>query len=297
MNTHFSDRPRTRTDKTLFKVLFSKALSVLLFSVLAASVIGCGSGLVGSGPTITQGLSIQGVQRIIVHDSLNVHISYSEQEKADLSGHTNLLPYFKYEQEGDTLNLRLHHGAQILEGDLTVVLALPRLRELRVVDGSRVHLKRLETRGDLRLDFSGMSDIRIDLHSDAQVDIDINGSSRVQGQLRANVIRWKLTGNSRALARVHTNQNHLDASGSSWVEFVGESNLFQVGLSGGSKGFFSLLKAQEIDAHLSGASQGIVSHDGSLRALLEGASKLFCRGQPHIEKLDTTGGSVLEPIQ
>ena len=40
MNTHFSNCPRTRTDKTLFKVLFSKALSVVLFSVLAACVIG-----------------------------------------------------------------------------------------------------------------------------------------------------------------------------------------------------------------------------------------------------------------
>ncbi len=274
-----------------------KAFSVIVFCWLATSLLGCGPVLVGSGGITTQGISVQGVQRVIIHDSLNVHISYSEQEKVEITGHANLIPFLKYEQEGDTLNLRLRDGAQILEGDLTVVMALPRLRELRVVDGSRVDIKRLETHGDLRLDFSGMSDIKIDLHTDGQVDLDVNGSSRVQGQLRANVLRWKLTGNSRSMARIHADQVDLDASGTSWVDFVGECNLFRIGLAGGSKGFFSSLTAQQIDAHLSGASQGIIKHNGKLTALLEGGSRLFHRGQPQVDKLETTGGATLEPVQ
>ncbi|MCB9638940.1 MAG: DUF2807 domain-containing protein [Myxococcales bacterium] len=271
-----------------------KSLQIIALGWIAFANFGCGPELVGTGPSTSRELNIQDVDRIIIHDSLNVDISLGDTYKSSIEGPINLLEFFRAEQEGSTLNLRLKYNAKILQGDLTFFITLPKLRELRVVDASKVQIKKLQTQGDLRLDFSGMSDIQIDADTDGFIDIEVAGNSVVKGQIRAKSVRWKLTGNSRSLTRIHADENELDASGGSWVNFVGECNSFRFVLAGGSKGFFDNFNLQTIQAELSGDSSGIIRHEGQLNALIEGNSTLFCIGNPQIGDLKTTGGGQLQ---
>jgi hypothetical protein len=275
----------------------SFSLFSLTFSFLALFFVsGCGPALVGSGSTARQELSINGVERIVVHHSLDLSITHHEEESAMAVGDENLIPYLEYKQEAKTLHLRLRENAEILRGNLTVALRLPTLRSLNIIAGSRVRIKSLQTKGDLHIELSGMSEVDIEEgKTDAAADFLIEGSSLLKGQFQARSMSFRLTGNSRVVMRLLAETTTFDASGSSWVNFVGEVDELRFHLAGGSKGFFEQLTIDHLDAHLSGNSKGILRHDGTLNALLEGGSRLFYRGQPTLQKIEKTGGSELVP--
>lgn len=270
-------------------------LLTLLLGCLAYFAVACGTPIFGTGEILTQTLHNKGFTRVEVHSSLQVRIAYGKKYAGKIVAHGNLMDMVQIEQHGEVLQIRLKNNIKIIEGLAEVSLVMPRLVEFRVVAGNKVTIPMLETRGNLRLDFSGQSGVSGEVKTDGLIDIEVAGGSFFTGTLRSARTTWKLTGGSATTARIYAKDTNLDASGNSSVDFSGIGERFVFELAGGSNGNFKHFLHTSIDATLSGSSAGLIRLNGTLTALIEGLSHLYYQGTPKVERLKTTGGGRLLP--
>ena len=88
-----------------------------------------------------------------------------------------------------------------------------------------------------------------------------------------------------------SNDLQIELSGGSICRMSGTANNLSVTASGGSNFDLNELVVHNAQIELSGGSQGTINLNGTLNADLSGGSRLFYRGSPILENINTSGGS------
>jgi hypothetical protein len=151
--------------------------------------------------------------------------------------------------------------------------------------------------GVLEFDFSR------NLNRRSPVDIDITLpnliASNLSGAAEATisgfgggttVMRFVLSGASKANVEGTSAQTHLDLSGASVLTLNGNTNLLTGTISGASELKAFTTPAQEVDISASGGSKAYVHAQNILRADATGGSRIVYKGSPTVKEITSSGG-------
>lgn len=227
--------------------------------VTAVSLSGCSTGVVsGSGNLVTEEMDFHDFTGVEVSSSFEVAIVQSDSYSVSITVDDNLFDFTQVSKTGKTLKIGLKSGYSYRPGTLKAVINMPNLSGLDLSGASRVTISGFSSSQDFKLNLSGASD--------------------VTGGITADNANFSL-------------------SGASTVDLAGSANDMHITASGGSQLYLDKFPVRNADVNLSGGSETTVKLDGTLKGDLSGGSQLYYVGEPTIEDIDISGGSVLEIIE
>lgn len=217
-------------------------------------LLGCVSGVVGSGNLTTREFDLAGFVRVEAGSTFVVDIAQAPGYRVAVTADDNLFQYLDVSVSGSTLRLRVRPGVSLNRATLKATIAMPTLEALNLSGAARGNVTGLQ--------------------STAGLNLDLSGASALTGSLAAGDIR-------------------VEASGASQVTLTGSGGNLRLNGSGASQLDLGGLAVRDADVELSGASRSTVNASGRLDAELSDASTLVYRGNPTLGRIETSGGSTL----
>lgn len=230
---------------------------ILCFGSLAAAGCGgLGSGLVGSGNTVTRTYDFTDFSEIELGHAFEATINPGDTFAVSVTVDDNLVEHLIVEQDGARLRIGLDPTTLLARATLQAEITLPALT---------------------RLDVSGASQAQLNgFSSDAAFTSHASGASRIHGDLIAGDLV-------------------LDASGASTISLAGTAGNARATASGASTIDLEEMSVQDAVANASGASNVTVNLSGRLDVDASGASNIYYLGEPTLGNIDTSGNSDVSP--
>ncbi len=261
---------RMSNGKTLAIIAAALMLGYLAFNWSAVSIA-------GSGNIVAQDEPLAGFDAIELSHAFRVNVSRARAFSVRLQVDDNVVPYLRVDTSSDILRIGLkpfrHYRLQ--DVTLSAEVTLPALRGVELSGASRLSLSGFASDERFRADLSGASALEGELVA-GDVSLDLSGGSRFEGTLEARDLRVEASGASRVTLSGTARGLSLDVSGAS-----------QIDLSG--------LPLGDATVDASGASAVTVRASGTLHVDASGASHVSYLGEPTLGRIDTSGGSRVEP--
>lgn len=86
--------------------------------------------ITGNGPVVTETRSISNFNEVSVSGSTDVFITYGNNFKVEVKGHSNLLPYFESRLVGNTLYLGYGSDVNVHNDNTEVYITMPLIKSL-----------------------------------------------------------------------------------------------------------------------------------------------------------------------
>lgn len=253
---------------------------IALLAVATVSLsLAAGCGFVsGSGNVIHEHLDLSGFTRIEVGAAFRVLVGEGADFAVQVAMDDNLFEYLEAEVDGDTLRLGLKSGHSYSDATLSAAITLPELQEIQLSGASEGRMLGFNRLEPLRVGLSGDSSLKVvDLRS-AAVDLGLSGASDLSGT-------WVMT------------DGRFELSGDSEVRLTGAADTLSLRASGSSTCELARFRVGELQADLSGSSDGAVHVTGTLNAKASGASVLEYLDYPTIGRIETSGSSEVRPAE
>jgi len=228
------------------------SLAVVLAS---AALVGCGpfsfSQISGSGHVVTTNMAFSGFQSVEAGSAFAVHIKSGDRFSVAIKTDDNLLDTISVTQDGSWLRLGVKSGNNISPTSLQAEIVMPKLEGL-------------SASGAAKIDFPPF---KMD-----KFTAEASGASHINGTIDAK-------------------SAHVECSGASAVELLGNATDVDLSGSGASHLRCKGLTASQGTVDLSGASKAEVQATKHLDYSLSGASHLAYSGQPSIGRSESSGAS------
>jgi hypothetical protein len=225
----------------------------------------------------TKNFNITGFKRIHIKFAMEAEIVRSDDYSVSVSGSDTLIDNVEVYLEGDKLvlgyNLNLISLFAAPFTRARARIALPELRELKIIGAARCSLYGFSSQEDFNLQVAGASRLDMDEMTVGNVKWDLSGASQIGGRLTAK-------GNM-----------DIRVSGASKIKLTGSAVNLDLDVAGASHFDLDDFPVHNARVRLVGASRGLVKPDGKLDVVLEGASNLEYLGQPIIGDVKVSGAS------
>lgn len=214
----------------------------------------------GSGNVVSRDFDLAGFDKVDVSHGFMVDIRQGDDFSVVVGIDDNLVEYLRVEKQGSALEIGLDSSRKHISYDLTthgtVAITMPELAGLELSGASHGTVSGFKSTDELT--------------------VELSGASHLSGDIEAGDARFDISGAS-----------HLTLSGSSGDVIIDASGASHVDLAD-----FAVADAS-VDA--SGASHVTVNPSGRLDAEASGASHVEYVGRPSLGRIDTSGGSSIEP--
>jgi hypothetical protein len=247
-----------------------KALSTLLIIIivvavvviaLASVIIFLGSWfslteVTGSGELITQQKDFSDFSAIDISSGFEAEISQSNSYSISIIADDNVLDYIQISKSGSTLNVGVQRGISYQSVTLKIEIEMPELSSL---------------------EFSGATSGTItDFSSPESFVVELSGASNLEMQ------------------NIHVEDVDVELSGASNLIAEGSGNNLIAMVSGASNLDFTNFPVVNSDLNVSGASKATVDLDGTLDAVVSGASTIYYIVEPTMRDITISDSSTIE---
>ena len=218
--------------------------------------------------------------RLDISSAFIYEIMQSDTYSVSITANNNMFDDIKIAQEGQTLIIGMEFPGvpwAIFNNNpsLKAVITMP---QLDVLDSSGA------THG-----------IVADFSSTEKLDVTVSGASSVElVEISTGDITLNVSGAGKVTGNIEAKNMELEVSGASTVQLKGSAGSITADGSGASHLKLADLKVGNANVILSGACSGTINLDGSLDAVLSGASTLEYIGEPALGIMDITGASKLK---
>lgn len=210
----------------------------------------------GSGSPVTQTYEFSDFTGLDISNAFQAEIVQGETYAVEVTVDDNLVEHLKVEQRGDTVHIGLKPNLTLSRTSQAARVTLPTLTHI-------------SASGAVAANLSGFSSAK-------NLRVDVSGASRVEGEITAGDLRAEVSGGSRLLLAGSGGDADITASGASVVEL-------------------SDFAVNDAEADASGASRIMLNAGGTLRADASGASAIRYRGNPTVDRSNTSGASTIGP--
>lgn len=204
------------------KKLFILSIATLIFASCSKDK------LVASGDKRTETRDLQNFTGIKSTGANDIHITYGQEFKVTVRGSDNLIPYFKTELVGSTLNLG-YDRANVRKDDIEVFVTLPEIRSVALGGSGSVDIEgRFPLTSFFEAAISGSGEIEIEDPMDAdETMITISGSGEAEMEkLTAKRAEVRISGSGDAKLRA-TQALKAKISGSGKIFYHGNPQIEQ----------------------------------------------------------------------
>lgn len=215
------------------KLCYAILVSVLLIAPVV--ITGCSidknayrnsdTGIVPSKTMVTDQLTVAEFNQLQASNAINVVYQQSTDRSysATLTVPENLLPYFTYTQNGNTLNFSMKEVSINGNANITVTVTSPELTNVNLSGACDFDSKSIsQTDAPLTLIASGASDITINNLTVKDLNAQISGASELEiTTVNANDVIINASGASDAVIGGTTQTATLNASGASDIKAGG----------------------------------------------------------------------------
>ena len=263
---------------------------LILISVMAFLGPGCKTVIVGSGKLETRDFDFSGFTHVDIADAFQVEIIPSNAVGGGVSVNinmdNNLFDFLDISQSGDILKIGLRPGSSYSAYSATAWIIMPELFGIYLSGAAKCEagiwrgqtaeaVEGFISQHDLVIGLSGASYLNVGSIVSGNIKFIISEGSVLNGGIKAN-------GNTE-----------LDISGASTVTLYGSANDLNANASGGSHLELENFPVLNANIFLSDASSSTIRLDGTLNANLSGASRLYYIGEPTLNDLKASTGSII----
>ena len=265
--------------KTLTAVLLALLFTTLLISG-CQTILVSKNGETETGETETRQYDFSEFTHVDIGSAFEYEIQQADTFSVSITANSNVFDDIKITQEGQTLLI----GMEIPSAPWAIFKVNPRPKAVITMP----QLDGLDSSGATQGTVTGFS-------STENLDIGASGASTViLAQISAGDVSFNISGASEISGDVKAKEMELEVSGASTVQLKGSAESLAAYVSGASNLELADLKVDNADVILSGASDVTISLDGSLDAVLSGASTLEYIGEPLLGTMAITGASTLK---
>lgn len=249
---------------------------ILLSTLVLFAFCSCGK---FAGNPITKDFSVTGAYTALeVEDAFEVTVSDVATQVTVTAGE-NIMPKVVVEIIDNTMKIYLKGITHANYGtDMKVVIPF--------------------NAGLVSVDLSGASEFHSEYGLEGKkVEVDLSGASDFFGDILADEIEMDLSGASNIKGNVYADELDIELSGASDATLEGEVGTLEIDLTGASNikktingnryGFV----CDRCEGSMSGASNGFIHCDGTIKVSLSGASDLHYTGNATTTGCNTTGAS------
>ncbi len=232
---------------------------VCLIGLLAGCGPSGGTTITGSGNVVSREELITGFDKLESGWAFHIEISQGETFKVLVRVDDNLLEHIQVSKQGSTLFVGLKESSRqfnIKDATLEATITMPALTGLELSGASRANITGFE--------------------STSSFDVVLSGASRLSGDIDCGDAAF-------------------EASGASHVRLVGTGGNLRIVASGASNADLDDFEGVDAVVVASGGSTVTVFASGRLDAEASGASDVFYRGGPTLGRIETSGGSSVDP--
>ena len=235
-----------------------KAIVGILVVVLLTSglLVGCAGVLVGSGKLKTEKHAFTDFNKVEVHYGFQVELIKSNTFSIEITADGNVHDSIKVDKTGDSLKI----GFQVFPPRNYV--SCTKIAKITMPD-----LYKLDLSGGSRASITGFS-------SSNNFAAGLSGGSRIEGDITAADADFNLSGGSQIV--LSGSADDLDVDG-----------------SGGSQLALESFPVNNADINLSGGGRATINVIGTLDVNLSGGSKVIHIGEPTLDDVDLSGGSMV----
>ncbi|HEY1090897.1 MAG TPA: head GIN domain-containing protein [Burkholderiaceae bacterium] len=148
----------------------------------------------GSGHQVEKERQIGAFSKLRVEGPVDVQLSQGAAEKLSVLADDNIEPLVETRIEGDTLIVRVQHGAGYsTRHDVVARVQFKQMNALEISGSGDVRLERLKGEA-LNVAISGSGDLEVGLIEVKNLAVNIDGSGDVQIAGRADTQSWRLSG-------------------------------------------------------------------------------------------------------
>ena len=207
----------------------------------------------------------------------------------------NLEQYLNVKADGDILKIYLDSDYRYKDATIEADITLPLLNGLSLSGASRVDISGFKSENDFDLNVSGASKVYGNILA-GNMDIGLSGASKLTLEGSGDEIDIDVSGASHADMGdfMVAGDVDIDLSGASKLSLKGNGENLNAQVTGASDANLEDFIVQNVDIHLSGASDATINLTGTLNANLSGASKLRYYGNPVIGDIETSGSSSIK---
>ena len=232
-----------------------KAISLLLILIItiitivivvASAIILLGnwlppSEIVGSGNLVTQTKDFSDFSSLAISSGFEAQISQSNSYDISITADDNVLDYIQISKTGSTLNVGVQMGISYQSVTLQIEIKMPELSSLEFSGATIGTIKDFSSSELFIIELSGASNLEMQNINVEDIDIEVSGASNLIGE-----------GSGNNLLSIVSGASHLDLTN------------------------FPVVNS---DLTVSGASQATVDLDGTLDAIVSGASTVYYIGE------------------
>ncbi|UCG54849.1 MAG: DUF2807 domain-containing protein [Dehalococcoidia bacterium] len=242
-------------------------------SMVILMAVGCFGIIRGSGDLETGYFDYSDFTSIEVGNAFEVQVVQSDSFNIAITMDDNLFDYLNISMSGETLEIRLESSYSYFSYTNRVEITMPELRKLVFSGATSGMVNGFDCAQPLDIELSGAGSLEMSDMVAVDVDFEISGASSLNGSIMVKGgIRFNISGASSVILSGSADDLAADVSGASGLDLED----FPVG---------------DVDVTFSGASNGTVNLEGTLKADLSGASHLQYIGEPIFGDLETSGAS------
>jgi hypothetical protein len=252
-------------DRELFRIIYKRRNNMmrriqqpLIITFILTGLLFAGCDIVGekgSGTLITKSHDVTDFTSVSAGDGFKVKITKSDTYTIEITSDDNIMEFVNVEKNGNQLIIDMDPGKIYSMVTLKATIGLPRLTGTTLSGGSQA-------------DLSGFS-------SGNNFSAVLSGGSELNGDLGAGDVDLDLSGGSKAMLSGYAKDLTISGSGASSLDL-------------------EELPAEDGSITLSGGSSATIRVSGTLNVDLSSGSKLYYSGNPTLDNVTVSGGSVVE---
>jgi len=212
------------------KVFAIAALSIIAFSSCSKHRIK------GEGSIISETRNTSGFSTVKLNGSEDVEIIPSKESKIIVSGYQNLVPVFKTNVSGSTLNLEFENNYfNVRNNNIKVTVYTTGISKIDINGSGNITLRDSLKTDRLRMEINGSGNIYTYNNYIENVELDINGSGNINARnTTGKYVYAEISGSGDAEITV---QEKLDVkiNGSGSVKYWGNPGTVNTDISGSGK--------------------------------------------------------------
>ena len=231
-----------------------KTLVIILIAALMTSILsgGCGAIITGSGNLVTETYDYSDFTILEVGNGFDVELTRSNAYSIEITTDDNVQEYLDVTKSGDTLRIRLTGFRSYSSVTLEAKITMPDIYEITLSGGSQGEITGFSSSNDFSAALSGGSGLEGNITT-GDAEFDLSGGSRVTLVGSGNDLVIKSSGGSHLTLESFPIENadinisgggsatinisgtlDINLSGGSKVIYVGEPEIGDIDLSGGS---------------------------------------------------------------
>jgi hypothetical protein len=213
-----------------------KRLSVIVLSASIAFASCSKERIKGEGSVVTETRSINAITRVNLNGGEELEIVPSKENKVVVSGYQNLVPVYRTNVSGSTLNLEFERKYyNVRNNNIKVTLYTQSLNNIEVNGSGNINIKDSLKTDNLKVEINGSGNVYSYPNYFQNLTLDINGSGNINmRQATGKYVRAEVSGSGDIEITV---EEKLDAqiSGSGQIKYWGNPSTVLTDISGSGK--------------------------------------------------------------